>query len=35
MNAAPPINRLDSSAADFERKLAALLAWEPQQDGAV
>lgn len=35
MSAAVPITRLDSRAPDFQRRLDALLAWEPLQDGAI
>ncbi len=29
------INRLDSAAADFDARLARLLAWEPEQDAGI
>ncbi|MCZ7559890.1 MAG: histidinol dehydrogenase [Burkholderiaceae bacterium] len=35
MSAAVPIARLDSRAPDFDRRLAALVAWEPMQDGEI
>ncbi len=35
MSAAVSITRLDSRAPDFERRLAALVAWEPRQDGGI
>ena len=35
MSASVPITRLDSRSPDFDRRLAALIAYEPMQDGAV